>query len=445
MRRLAFAALLLAIAMAPARLLASGDVLGASGEVYRVQSGAYQSLFADAPAGSELNQVLALDIVRDGKTQRLLVPGTDGPGADQTPALAVDHTTNTVYLVWQAQHNIHSVLDLVGYSTDDGFGDVFEFSGDAFSTKFNPQLATTIDHYQTLADDGTVAQANRAILHLVWSDDGSYGRRNLYTPLVIEDGALLRTNVIFDLAELADQTAGATGATAPASLEQKPQIRTGRDGQSVAIAFVTPGSERLSALELRSVTGELVSFADKARAQVIEIGRANPGLSRSSIAEKARAQVIEIGRKLMGADVSDYLAKSFTDAVGASSPTDDLEIAAEKARAQVIEIGASLRRGAADKARAQVIEIGRTVGGPTHLLDLRKAAARDLPTLPDRAMRVFLSPRGDDAAVAWSVDNTVRYRETTDAGWGPVRVLTLSPTLSANDAYDLVAQRLAAR
>jgi hypothetical protein len=423
------------------------SVLGASGELYRVKSGTYGALFAHPPAGLEDNPVLALDVVRDGSFQRLLVPGTEGVEAEQAPAITLDHTTNSVFLVWEGQHNIHSVLDIVGYSAD-GFGDAFEFSGDPFSTKANPQLATTLDNYQTLGDDGDPVPASRTILHLVWYDDGSLGQRVLYTPLVIEAGDVLRTNRVFDLQELdgGDPASGPASAAAPASLLKKPQIRSGRDGQSVVIAFVAPGNGRLSSLELRSVTGELVSFADKARAQVIEIGRNNPSLSRRAIADKARAQVIEIGRRLMRKEAADYLAASLLETVGASLPDDDLEDVADAARAQVIEIGVSLRRGIADKARAQVIEIGRATAGPTHLLDLRKAARRDLPTLPDRPLRVFLSQQGDNAALAWSVDGAVRYRETDgDGSWGPERVLTLSPTFTSDEAFALVQQRLAAR
>jgi len=438
-------AALLATTMLPAALAAESapSVLGASGELYRVRSGTYEALFPHPPAGSGENPVLALDVVRDGALQRFVVPGTEGVEAEQAPAITVDHSTNSVFLVWEGQHNIHSVLDIVSYS-EAGFGDVFEFSGDPFSTKANPQLAATLDRYQTLGDDGEPVSASRTILHLVWFDDGSVGQRVLYTPLVIEAGDVLRTNRVFDLQEL-DGGEPASGS-APATLLRKPQVRSGRDGQSVVIAFVAPGTGRLSSLELRSVTGELVSFADKARAQVIEIGYNNTGLSRRAIADKARAQVIEIGRRLMRKEAADFLAAGFLETVGASLPEESLEDVTDAARAQVIEIGVSLRRGIADKARAQVIEIGRATAGPTHLLDLRKAGRRELPTLPERPLRVFLSQKGDDAALAWAVDDTVRYRETDgQGGWGPERVLTLGPGLSSDEAFALVQQRLAAR
>jgi hypothetical protein len=447
MRRLLLAALLTAVL--PAALHASGRaMLGAGGELYRVHSGTFKTLFAAAPVEQAGNAVLALDIVRDGNTQRLLVPGTEGPEVEQSPALTVDHATNRVFLVWQGQQFIHSVLNLISYSAS-GFGEVFEFAGDSFSIKSNPQLATTLDSYQVLDAANQPVAAHRTILHLAWYDDGASGERVLYTPLVIV-GEVLRANRIFDLQELAgdDAAAGAANPSAPSALLQKPQVRSGRDGQSVVVSFVVPATGELAALELRSVTGELVSFADKARAQVIETGHSQPGLSRAALAEKARAQVIETGRRLMRRELADFLAKTFLDTVGASPPEESLEHVAEKARAQVIETGVGLRRGVADRAKAQVIEIVGSAEheSTSHLLDLRKAARRDLPGLPDRAMQVFLSQKGDDAALAWTVDNTVSYRESTaDGGWSEVRILTLGPTLSSDDAYALVEQRLAGR
>ena len=77
---------------------------------------------------------------------------------------------------------------------------------------------------------------------------------------------------------------------------------------------------------------------------------------------------------------------------------------------------------------------------------MRKASRRGLPPLPDSDLRLFLSQNGDDAAVAWEVDGTVRYRESTaDGGWSPLRTLALGPALSDEEAFALVARRLADR
>ena len=150
----------------------------------------------------------------------------------------------------------------------------------------------------------------------------------------------------------------------------------------------------------------------------------------------------------MRREVADYLARVFLDHFSGSANDITLEDGAEAARAQVIETGIGLRRGIADKALANVIEIGRSdgTGGTSHLLDVRKASRRSLPSLPDTDLRLFLSQQGDDAAVAWHDDGTVRYRESTaDGGWSPVRILALGPALSDEEAFALVAQRLADR
>jgi hypothetical protein len=450
-RRLLLAFLLGASAPVAAHAVAANSAIGASGEVYSLHGGTYRSLFADAAPGDAAdNEVLALDIVRNGTSQRLLVPGTDGPERERWPALTVDRATNRVFLVWEAQRPNFplSVLNLIALS-DEVWGSVFQFAADPFSYKRNPQLATTLDRYQMFGAEGEVVTATRTILHLAWYDDDGGRQRVLYTPLVVEGGEVLQSNRVFDVPELAFGSEGAApgSALAPAEMRQKPQVRSGRDGQSVVIAFVAPGSDVLSSLELRSVTGELVSFADKARAQVIETGIQNPGLGRRAIADKARAQVIETGRRLMRREVADYLSEVFLDRFGDSTTDIDLTGAAEEARAQVIETGVSLRRGIADKALADVIEIGRSDGtGTSHLLDVRKASRRELPPLPESALRVFLSQRGDDAAVAWEVDGTVRYHESTaDGGWSPVHTLALGPGLSDEEAFALVAKRLADR
>lgn len=449
MRRVLHAAALSAALLLPAAARA-GDgtaMLGGNGELYRVRTGTYASLFADAPAGAAGNPVLALDIEKNGGSRRVLVPGTDGLESERSPALTVDPATNEVYIVWEGQRGIHSVLDLISYSAE-GFGDVFEFSGDPFSIKTNPQLATTLDAYQTLSDDGDVVTAKRTMLHLVWFDDGVLGERDLYSAIVIEDGSLLRTNTIFDLEELAaDEATDGAAASAPAALVRKPEVRSGRDGQSVVVGFVGPQGGRLAALELRSVTGELVSFADKARASIIDTGHRNPDASRRALADKARASIIDTGRRLFRAEVAKFLTDTFLAVISGSTDEVTLEEAADEARASIIDTGVSLRRGITDRAHSKVVEIAQseTPGSVNHLLDVRRATRRDLPALPDSALRVFLSQSGDNTALAWPVEGAVQYRESAADGWGPVQTLTLSPALGVDDAYALVQQRVSSK
>ncbi|HEV8629055.1 MAG TPA: hypothetical protein VGV61_01975 [Thermoanaerobaculia bacterium] len=448
MRRLCSIALwaeLLVVLSAGSLRGADGNaMLGANGEVYRVQSGTYKQLFPNPPGSQAGNTVLALDIAQDGKQRRVLVPGTEGAEVEQSPALTVDRSSNRVYLVWEGRQGYHSTLNLLPYSAGDGFGDTFEFCGDAFSTKFNPQLAATIDRYQMIAEDGSLVAASRTILHLIWYDDGALGERVLYTPLVIHDGDVLLSNRIFDASELATGTpaSGAASSTASPALLKKPQIRANRDGSGVVAAFIDPGSGALVTTQLRSVAGELVSYADKARAVIIDVGR-NRNLSRAQIADAARKVIVEAGRRLLRNELAEFLTDTFLASVRSSDIGEELALSADKARAVIIDVGASLRRDAADRSQAKVVEIAESDDehGSAQLLEVRNGGSRALPPLPNGEVRILVSQKGDQVALAWS-DSAVRYRESTGDGWSPERTVTLGPNLSRDDAFELVDQRI---
>jgi hypothetical protein len=429
--------LALAALAAPVAHAADGErLLGAEGEVYSVQRGLYKALFPSPPPGWGNRFVLALDIVRGDKTYRVLVPGTDDTDKEQSPALALERTTNDGYVVWAGDH----VLNVIGFS-EEGWGDVLELSGDPSSTKHNPQLTTTVDRYERLGPDGELLPASRTILHLVWFDRGAAGDRVLYTPLVIEDGNVLRSNRIFDLAEL---VASPSGGGETNALTERPQLRGGDGG--VAVGFVPPGARDLVTFELRSIGGELAFLADKARAIVIDYGNSNPGLTRHALAEKARAVVIDYGRRLLKAPVAEMLAKTFGDSIAAADEGLPLEEVVDGARAQLIQEGVALRLGTASQGSPQLLEIARgdAIGSTTHLLDVRPAVRRALPELPTaEEPRIVLAPDGSEASIAWTAGGELRYRETGGEGWSEEQSLTLGPALSSEQALALLQQRLA--
>ena len=412
-----------------------GRVLGADGEVYSVQRGLYKSLFAFPPTGWGGNVVLALEIRKGGKLQRVLVPGTDGPEKEESPSVAIERATNQGFVVWAGD----GVLNLIGFG-DEGWGDVVELSGDPSSAKRNPQLTTTVDRYQRLGPDGELVPASRTILHLVWFDQGAGGDRVLYMPLVIEDGDIVPSNRIFDLAELVGGPAGSEGEAG--GLGERPQLRGG--DATVAIGFVPPGSRDLVTVELRSIGGELAFLADKARAVVIDWGRSSPGQSRGAIADKARAVVIDWGRRLLQPTLADVLAKTFLDHFAASDPALALEDAADQARGRMLDEGVALRLGTAGQDAPEVLELARgdAVGSTSHLLEVREPVRRVLPELGASTARIILSPGGAEAALAWTEGDQVRYRETGGEGWSGVKSLTLDGALDLDGAFTLLEQRL---
>ena len=437
------------LAAAPSRAAENGKtVLGSFGEVYTVRLGSFGALFAEVPAGSGGNVVLALDVLKDGKLVRQLVPGTGGPEVEADATLTLDTIGNRVYVVWQADR----VFTVAGFGAGFGAGgdplgwqEPVDFAGDPASTKRNPQLATSVVRSQKLDAEGNHVPVSRTFLHLVYFEDGgAAGPRLAYTAAAIEGTAVVPSTQAFDLRLLAGNAPAVADPTrAPASLKQRPAARRGRDNDNVGVAFVDDPRGELVTLELRPIAADLHYFADKARAVVIETGISCPGLSFAAIADKARAVVIETGRGAMHAVVADFLSKAFLDHFAAADPSLSLESAVRAAWAYVIGTGIALQQGSSSSV-VHVLELaGTEADGSTRALDLRWVSRRVLPQLPETDVKLFLSPRAQEASIAWTVATAVRYRETQGGGWDPLRSLSLGPTLTRDQAFRLVEQRLA--
>ena len=345
--------------------------------------------------------------------------------------------------------SIHSTLHLASFS-DGRWGDDFEIAGDSFSFKRNPRLAVTRDSYSRLDADGEVQPESRVVLHVVWWDEAAIGSRPLYTAVVVENGGILPDWRVISLLDFLPEGGGGSGLAA--GLFQSPQIRTVGAGSRALVAFGDPLGERLATLEVDVVGGHIVSFADYARAQVIDIGRSRPGATRQSVAGEARAQVIDIGRRLMAPAVAEFLTDHFLRGVAGSDPAKPLAQVADEARAQVIDIGRRANEGlqlATSAARAQVIDIGRRIGASEdasgHLAGYRIASVWPAPWVPDRAIRMLTSDNGSDVALAWDVDGAVKYRQLEGGGWSEVRTITLGQQLQRDEAYRLIEQRLQQR
>ena len=416
-------------------------VLGSLGEVYTVKSGAYGALFVgDLPEGAGNFPVLALDVVKDGQLRRLLVPGTGGPEAETDASIALDTVGNRVYVVWQSSR----VFTVAGFGAG-GWQEPVELTGDPASTKRNPQLATSIVRSQKLDAEGNKVDVSRTFLHLVYFEDGgAAGPRLAYTAAAIEGSSVVPSTQAFDLRALAGNApAAADPAAAPASLKQRPVARRGRDSDNVGVGFVDDPRGELVTLELRPIAPDLHYFADKARAVIIETGIRNPGSSISTIVDKARAVVIETGRRCMHPVVADFLSTTFLDHLAGSDASLSLEAAVRASWAHVIAAGIGLQQ-ASSASVVHVLELAGTEGdGSSRALDLRWVSRRVLPPLPEADLKLFLSPRAGEASIAWSVgSSSVRYRETQGGGWEPQRSLSLGPSLTREQAFRLVEQRL---
>jgi hypothetical protein len=269
-------------------------------------------------------------------------------------------------------------------------------------------------------------------------------------PLVIADGVLAAEWRVMVLGDLVEGGDGAVGSTVP-GLYESPQVRASGNGERAIIAFADPASGRLATLEVNPVAASLVSFADEARAQILDTGRNFTG-TRKALADAARAQILDTGRRLLDAKVAAYLAESFLAHIADSSPGDDLELAAGEARAQILDTGVRLGSGPrsiAGTARAQILDTGRRANAAAHqsghLAAISVAGSWQAPWLPDRAIQVLIAENGAEVILAWDLEAMVRYRQIEGDDWGPVRTLALGDGLTREEAHDLLTRRLQQR
>lgn len=445
MRALLLAALLTGFAAAaPAAELPA--VLGNEGEIYRVVHGTHAQLDPRAASSTADHPALALEVVHpDKKVTRTLVPGTEDDAVEQYPALTLDKATNTVFLVWETQRAIHSGLNLTAF-VDGAWSDSFELSGDAFSFKSNPRMVATADSYLRLAADGSTVERTRVVLHLVWWDESGYGGRPLYTGLLVEDGRFVPHWEVFSLTDLLPP-AGELG-DGPLGLYGNPQVYAGGDGRSAVVAFGDRGGSRIATVEVRPLSGSIVSLADEARAQIIDIGASLAG-DRPAFAAAAHARIADLARRVVDAEAAAFLAASVAGAIATAPAGEAVSLTADKARAQIIDIGARLTGGPRvlnGEARAQIIDIGRaSQKEPGYPCGWRVTSVRPTPWVPERTIKVLTGPEGDEVALAWDGDTAVKYRITQRNGWSDVRTLALDDKMSREQAYALIQRRLGPR
>ncbi|HEV2855299.1 MAG TPA: hypothetical protein VHC97_21065 [Thermoanaerobaculia bacterium] len=135
---------------------------------------------------------------------------------------------------------------------------------------------------------------------------------------------------------------------------------------------------------------------------------ADRGNDLVALAEKARANIIEIGARLSGRGLRDR---------------DDT--AATKARIAEIE-------DPQPKPNASL----------SHLIHFRVAGSRPTPQVGSSNVRMFVSDSGEDTLIAWTEKDRVLYRMSKDGGWTDQREIKLSDSVNLARAYEILAQRV---
>ena len=421
---------------------AQTSALGRSGELYTLHLGQASELF-EQPSSSTESTVMALDVVRqNGKTQRLLVPGTEDEDFEMSASMIYEPDSSSVFIIWASQyHFAHSRIRLVQYS-DGAWSEPIDITDDPFTFKTAPTVAVTRESFTIDADGGLVSH-ERTILHTLWFEEEWSGDAVLYSPLILVNGELVSGEAVLRLAELSGSREQAS-ASAQRELMISPAASSGRSDHAVVVALVDPAANQLLNFEIEALPLEVTQLADDVRDIVRPRTACDQG-GLKALASDARANIVTIARKrgfrgamASGMAIEAHAALMDLDESAACAST-NADLSDEIAET-VIDAGVELSGGLfaeASDARANIVTIARKLD-LDHRLVVREMSSRTAPQV-DGPTRVLVSRDGLSNLVAWEKNGMVRYVESDDSddGWSATMSLRIQSGLD-----DLETQRL---
>lgn len=432
--------------------------LGLAGEVYLAHSGTCGQLFDHCSETG--NALLAVDIVRSGEDPvRLRVPGTDGPEVEGTPALLFEDASSSLFVVWESKLQPNqSQVNLTWYDGEQWAPEVIEISGDVHPLKGPPQVLITRDRYEVGLDDEQVSRRQRTVVHVVWWEQGPEAEQVYYTPIILEDGAYIGRNHVYDLSALDPGLPPEEPTSLSPELLRSPVIEAGRDEATTLVAFTNPESERFVVFEVRLLPGELSLLADELQREILRHPELFNPEGIEELADRARGHMIEFGHRLhpgllqLISDDTAMVIRTYGLTAAA-----DVEELADRARGHMIEFGArTLGTGGLTaepassvaltlETRKEAAEPPVVEPPPAHHLWLRLVSDRPAPEVGDHPVWIFLSEDGRDAVVSWENNGKLLYRETTPEGWTGVRRISLQGPVDAARAEQILRQRVRER
>lgn len=421
-------------------------VLGSDGELYRVMSSV-------SDAG---NPFLALHIQRpDGSNEVVTVPETEGFGVESSPYLLYENASRTLFLTWEERFNfIHARIWLSGYRQGE-WSEPIEVAEDPFALKRESRLAATQDSFAVPLPAGGEISVVRTVLHVVWVQDRFDGQFVAYAPVTLLNGFYVGHHEIFDIAAMVQ-----TDQPQPVDLWQTavPVVAAGDNDHSVIIGFVDPDSGRLASVRVTMLAGELSMLADELRSHLIDFGaqydRQTPeGLRR--LADDLRSHLIDFGHRLdpqILRSIAGDLRSHLID-FGAQYGPEEIRRLASDLRSHLIDFGfrvedRGLRRATAEQTSPATIDFEANVD-PTgearpvaQVAQLRtmKTWARPAEATPQSVL--LLSRSGAEALLAWELEGTVYYRETSKGEWGPVLHLPSGNGLGSDEKLTVLKNRV---
>lgn len=431
--------------------------LGSEGELYSVYSGTYGELFPQSSGADAEASVLALEIATPGEeSRRLLVPGTDDAFGDLegSSSLVFEDRSGTVFLVWESRRNvIHRMLNLISFDGE-SWSEPLVIMSNFFALKGSPRLAITHDNY-TVDVDGEPQSLHRAVLHLVWWEEGSEETEVLYSPIVLDNGSYPTTEpLIFRLNDFHMVDEGGPRAAVTEDFARMPTLHSGLEHRSVVIGFTDASSGRFLSLEITVLPAELGLLADGVEQTILDSGfKFNSG-DLEAFAGTIRGNIIDIGRNLNQQNVS-FLGGGIRGNIIdiGREWTGGLETFAGTIRGNIIDIGSNLFGGEVTRLYNaddfHITEVPTPNAAPpqaqSHILSMRVVTDRSLPALADPASAIFVSESGQNVLIAWEGEDELLYVESAGDEWTSVRSLPLGDHMDAGDGYRILESRTSTR
>ncbi len=446
-------------AATPARADHLGTALGADGQLYTVTAGPFGTLFPGSSLYDPKTPVLALDTTVPGQqTQRQLVAGTADASLEGSPALIYEDGSKTLFVVWVS--NDRSVSSVIKLTSFDGsqWSPAITIIGNPYAAKTPPQLAVTRDTHQEVDPvSGNPVTRHRTVLHIVWSEDSASGLyQAYYAPVIFEDGAWIGTVPApqhlntYDALDQAGQLAPGVGpGPLNTPLAFTPTVQTGRDTSTVVTGFASDTSGMLTAVEVDVLPEELRILADTCLASILAGGAQYFPDQLATLAAQVQTVILSSG----GAFQAEALQAIATAAQGQIvAGSSDLTSLANRTRATIVDTGAKFAMrglrivspGLGPITPPQIVEV-LVPSAPSHFLQFRVTSTRPWPTVVANGLQLYLSRTGYDALAAWTGANNsaVFYSNTQiDGTWSSVKQLAVSPSLSLQQAYQVLAQRM---
>jgi hypothetical protein len=449
-----------AVCTGPARADHLDTALGADGQLYVVRAGPYGALFPASNTYDPSTPVLALDTtLPTAALQRQLVQGSPDGTVASSPALIYEDASKTLYVVWlSSTHSGGSVIELESYTANQ-WSPAITIIGNPSAAKTAPQLAVTRDtHQETDPVSGNPVTHNRTVLHVVWSELAANGlNQAYYAPVIFEDGAwigVVPAPTHLDTFDALDQS----GRTAPGAgpgpfsspLTYTPAVQPGRDTSTVATGFASAASGMITAVEVDVLPEELRILADTCAAAILASGAQYFPGQLSALATQVQTVILSNGGAFQPEALQAISSGAQAQVIAGST---DLTSMANKIRGSIVDIGARFARrglrmvgyGGPGQVAPQVVAI-LVPNAASHYLQFRVTSSRPLPaSVGATNLQLFLSRSGVDALAAWADPNggTVFYTNTQpDGTWSSVKQLQLTSTLTLQQAYQVLEQRV---